>query len=88
MLLADITKEAVDSAILEYDQLGADAFLSQYGFAPAKRYPSKAIASVAHKYIDGGQHTGKRDTATFPVERGRVEPPTSQSTDNLVRRFG
>lgn len=64
MALADITKEAVDSAILEYDQLGADAFLAQYGFAPAKRYwlelngkryPSKAIAGVAHKYIDGSQ---------------------------------
>jgi 5-methylcytosine-specific restriction protein A len=64
MALADITKEAVDSAILEYDQLGADAFLALYGFAPAKRYwlelngkryPSKAIAGVAHKYIDGSQ---------------------------------
>lgn len=64
MTLADITKEAVDSAILEYDQLGDDAFLAYYGFAPAKRYwlelsgkryPSKAIAGVAHKYIDGGQ---------------------------------
>lgn len=64
MPLADITKEAVDPAILEYDQLGADVFLAQYGFAPAKRYwlelngkryPSKAIAGVAHKYIDGSQ---------------------------------
>lgn len=64
MALADITKEAVDSAILEHDRLGGDAFLAQYGFAPAKRYwlelngkryPSKAIAGVAHKYIDGGQ---------------------------------
>ncbi len=64
MALADITKEAVDSAILEYDQLGGDAFLAQYGFAPAKRYwlelngkryPSKAIVGVAHKYIDGSQ---------------------------------
>ena len=64
MTLADITNEAVDSAILEYDQLGADAFPAQYGFTPAKRhwlelngkrYPSKAIAGVAHKYLDGRQ---------------------------------
>jgi 5-methylcytosine-specific restriction protein A len=38
MALADITREAVDLAILEYGQLGADAFLAHYGFAPAKRY--------------------------------------------------
>ena len=59
MTLADITKEAVDSAILEYDQLSAASFLAKYGFATAKRYwieldgklyPTKAIAGVAHKY--------------------------------------
>lgn len=64
MALADITKEAVDSAILEIDQLGAASFLAKYGFVPAKRYwieldgkryPSKAIAGVAHKYIDDSQ---------------------------------
>ncbi len=55
MALADITKEAVDAAILEYDQLGGDAFPAQYGSAPAKRYclelngkryPSKTIAGA------------------------------------------
>jgi len=64
MALADITKNAVVAALEEYEAIGADAFLSQYGFAPAKRYwlewngkryPSKAIAGVAHKYIDGNQ---------------------------------
>ena len=53
MALANIAKEAVDAAIREYEQLRADAFLAQYGFASAKRYwlelngkryPSKAIA--------------------------------------------
>ena len=64
MALGDITKDAVVAAIAEYEALGANAFLAQYGFAPArrywlelngKRYPSKAIAGVAHKYIDGNQ---------------------------------
>ncbi len=64
MALGDITKDAVVAAIAEYEALGADAFLAQYGFAPAKRYwlefngkryPSQAIAGVAHKYISGSQ---------------------------------
>jgi 5-methylcytosine-specific restriction protein A len=64
MALGDITKDAVVAAIAEYEALGADAFLALYGFAPAKRYwlelngkryPSKAIAGVAHKHIDGSQ---------------------------------
>jgi 5-methylcytosine-specific restriction protein A len=62
MALKDLTREAVISAIAEYDVLGRDAFLSKYGFSDAKRYwlvwngqqyPSKAIAGVAHRYIDG-----------------------------------
>lgn len=62
MSLADITSSAVQSAINEFDDLGREAFLAKYGFADAKRYwllqdgrryPSKAIAGVAHKYIDG-----------------------------------
>jgi 5-methylcytosine-specific restriction protein A len=64
MALAYITKDAVLAAIVEYEALGADTFLSQYGFAPAKRYwlewngkryPSKAIAGVAHRHIYGNQ---------------------------------
>ena len=62
MPLSDITTAAVKSALDEFDALGSDAFLAKYGFADAKRYwlvrdgkryPSKAIAGVAHRYIDG-----------------------------------
>ncbi|QDX26731.1 HNH endonuclease [Sphingomonas suaedae] len=62
MSLANLTSEAVLKAIAEYDDIGKAAFLANYGFADAKRYwiiqdgqryPSKAIASAAHKHIDG-----------------------------------
>lgn len=64
MALSDITIEAVQFALQEYDALGGEAFLSKYGFSDAKRYwlawngklyPSKAIAGVAHRYVDGNQ---------------------------------
>ena len=56
MPLKDITRDAVLAAIGEYDRLGKDKFLSQYGFSDAKRYyvshkgklyESKALAGVA-----------------------------------------
>lgn len=52
------SREAVITAIQEYDQLGKDAFLERYGFGEArsyflvhdeKEYDSKAIAGVAFK---------------------------------------
>jgi ribosomal protein S27AE len=60
--LSDITREAVLQAMDEYDELGADEFLSRYGFAPAtvyrvaehgRQYDSKAIVGVAHGYATG-----------------------------------
>lgn len=57
-----LTREAVLSAIAEYDEVGRDAFLARYGFRPAKgyflvhdgrRYDSKAIAGVANKFLPG-----------------------------------
>lgn len=62
MGLAKLTAGAVKSAITEFDELGQEAFLAKHGFKEAKRYwvsyggklyPSKAIAGVAHGYIDG-----------------------------------
>jgi 5-methylcytosine-specific restriction enzyme A len=60
MPLGDLnSRKAVLQAIKEYDQLGEEAFLERYGFGPARsyflvhegrRYPSKAIAGVAHGY--------------------------------------
>jgi 5-methylcytosine-specific restriction protein A len=60
MPLGDLTREAVLRAISEHDVLGRDAFLTKYGYRPARsyfivhegrRYDSKAIAGVAHGYL-------------------------------------
>jgi 5-methylcytosine-specific restriction protein A len=67
MALGEITKAAVLQAIEEYDTLGRETFLDKYSFQDAKRYwlvrdgkryPSKAIAGVAHKYVAGQQLLG------------------------------
>ncbi|PQO21870.1 HNH endonuclease [Rhodobacteraceae bacterium WD3A24] len=59
MTLSDIDRAAVLRAITEFDQLGRDAFLHQYGFGRSllyflrhdgKLYDSKAIIGVAHGY--------------------------------------
>ena len=66
MGLADLTTPAVEAAMAEYDAIGAADFLAKYGFGEArrywliregKRYPSKAIAGVAHQFI-GEQSAG------------------------------
>ncbi|MDX2818646.1 HNH endonuclease [Streptomyces sp. PA03-5A] len=57
-----ITRDGVLAAIAEYDELGRDRFLSEYGYKPAtgyllvyqdRTYDSKAIAGVAHKFDQG-----------------------------------
>lgn len=63
MALRDLTDpKAVEQAIAEFDEKGRDAFLADYGFAPArdyfveydgKMYDSKAIAGVAHLHQHG-----------------------------------
>ena len=60
--LANLKKENVLSAINEFEILGEEYFLKNYGFGKSrsyfllynkKFYPSKAIAGVAHKYFNG-----------------------------------
>jgi 5-methylcytosine-specific restriction protein A len=63
MALADLTDPtAVERAMAEFDERGREAFLDEYGFAPArdyfivaegKRYDSKAIVGVAHLHQHG-----------------------------------
>ena len=62
MALRDITRQAVLAAIAEYDREGQEAFLSRYGFEPArlylliydsKPYDSKAIVGAAHGFLLG-----------------------------------
>jgi 5-methylcytosine-specific restriction protein A len=61
---ASLTPDAVLKAIEEYDQKGRRAFLREYGFKGARdyflvhngrRYDSKAIAAVAHRYMSTGR---------------------------------
>jgi len=72
--------EAVHAAMDEYDALGADGFLSKYGYRPARsyfvlrdgrRYDSKAIAGVA---------VGKQDPS-----RGPLRPNEFSGGDATVR---
>lgn len=62
MSLADLTIDAVHAAIAEYDDLGGDEFLAKHEYGrgkdyfvrqKGKYYDSKAIAGVAHGYVDG-----------------------------------
>ncbi|GAA2203056.1 hypothetical protein [Streptomyces bangladeshensis] len=38
MALTDITRVEIEKALEEYDRLGREAFLTHYGFRPARRY--------------------------------------------------
>lgn len=62
MALSDVTAEAVRDAIAECDDLGREDFRERYHFDPAReyeleydgrRYDSKAIVGVAHRYATG-----------------------------------
>jgi len=63
----NLTREHILQSIAECDDIGCDAFLDRYGFGHArryflvhndKRYDSKAIVGVAHKFATG--HALKR----------------------------
>jgi hypothetical protein len=62
MPLADLSRDSVLAAISECDRAGRRGFLSWHGYGPShaydlvyrgRRYPSKAIAGVAHGYEHG-----------------------------------
>jgi hypothetical protein len=57
-----VTKSHVLRAIREYDQLGAEKFFSEHGFAPTttyslvfekRSYPPKAILGTAYEFATG-----------------------------------
>ena len=59
MSLKNITRQSVLESIQEFDRIGREKFLKLYGFGTAKeywlvhegrKYDSKAIIGVAHKY--------------------------------------
>jgi 5-methylcytosine-specific restriction protein A len=70
MGIAEITREGVEKAIAEFDELGRDKFLQKYGFGKAtqwflehggKLYDSKAIYGVAYGYSGVDREPLKRD---------------------------
>ncbi|HYD86237.1 MAG TPA: DUF3427 domain-containing protein [Vitreimonas sp.] len=78
MALKNLTRESVLQAIVEFDQLGREAFLDRYGFGQSRSYflvhngryyDSKAIAGVAHGFtspdaspLRSGEFTGGERT--------------------------
>jgi hypothetical protein len=98
MGLSDVTAEAVRAAIAECDDLGRKPFRLRYGFWPSReyelvhvgrRYDSKAIMGVAHRYatgqvlsarqFSGGEHTVARRLRQlgFTVEHLPVGDPAA-----------
>ena len=99
MGLTDLTRPAVLEAIAECDRLSRPAFLEVYGFREARRYfieyhgnqyDSKAIAGVAHRFIenDRGPLTadqfsgGEASVAKKLRELGFVVSPVTKSKRN------
>jgi 5-methylcytosine-specific restriction endonuclease McrA len=79
--LRDITRTAILAAIAEYDRLGQDEFLVEYGFDRArsyllihdgKAYDSKAIAGVAHGFLPGERALTTRDFSGGQATVGRL----------------
>ena len=84
MSLSDVTAEGVERAIAEFDRLGRETFLAQYGFRKARRYflvrderryDSKAIVGVAHGYdypsrgrLRSKEFSGGEDTVARHLE--------------------
>lgn len=99
MTLNDITdRSQVEAAMAEYDELGQEAFLPKYGFGQAKaywlvvngkRYDSKAILGVAHKFarpelgaltadaFSGGNLTVKRKLEALGFSVETTSAPTA-----------
>src|SRR5215469_12833800 len=81
MGLRDITRAAVLAAIAEYDWLGQDEFLVEYGFDRARSYilihngnayDSKAIVGVAHGFLPGERALAARDFSGGEATVGRL----------------
>lgn len=81
MALKDITREAVLSAIREYDRLGQDEFLRTYGFKEARSYrlihngipyDSKAIVGVAHGFLPGEKALAANEFSGGEATVGRL----------------
>lgn len=81
MALSDLTSDAVNAALDEFDSLGREAFLERYGFGPARgyflvrdgrRYDSKAVVGAAHGKLPGRSALGARDFVGGETTVGRL----------------
>jgi 5-methylcytosine-specific restriction enzyme A len=81
MALEDITRQAVLAAIAEYDRVGQPAFLSRYGFDPARlytlvydgrSYDSKAVVGAAHGFLPGEKPLAARQFSGGEATVGRL----------------
>ena len=99
MALRHITRQAVQQAIQEFDRVGRKKFLKNNGFGAAqtywliydgRRYDSKAIIGVAHKYArpDLGRlknFSGGKDTVQPKLENLRFTVRVgSAETDDII----
>jgi 5-methylcytosine-specific restriction protein A len=100
--LRDITREAVLSAIVEYDQLGQEEFLNRHGFDLAgqyvhdgKRCDSNAIVNVARGFLPGKTALAATEFSGGKARVGRlmarlgchVEDSAGEHVDALIRQL-
>jgi len=100
MRYSDVTsREAIQKAVEECDQLGEEAFRRKYGYDPAriyylvidgKHYPSKAILGVAHGYqfpdqgpLKPSEFSGGKATVQRKLEELGFEVYVTDEQNNL-----
>ncbi|WP_279635957.1 hypothetical protein [Kitasatospora cheerisanensis] len=90
-----ISRQSVLRAIEEFDELGRELFLDRYGFGRARdyllvhegrRYDSKAVAGVAHKYeygraLTSGEFSGGLHAAVRWLRRAGFQVASPQRVD-------
>lgn len=102
MALSDLTAEGVKRAVHEFDRLGRETFLAQYGFWQAwgyflvhggHRYDSKAVVGVAHRYdrpdlgpLQSQDFSGGRDTVAPLLESLGFEVETVPRNPSWAER--
>ena len=99
MALRHITRQAVQQAIQEFDRVGRKKFLKNNGFGTAqtywliydgRRYDSKAIIGVAHKYArpDLGRlknFSGGKTTVQLTLEKLKFTVRVGNAdTDDII----
>lgn len=85
-----VTRESIEAAMDEFDEIGLEGFKSKYGFGTpqkywvrrpmnGKRYPAKAVVGVSYGYIEGGSPLKAAD---FYGGQGE------QAANGILRRLG